>query len=240
MKKGIFVTGTDTGVGKTIVCGGLSAFLRERGVRVGVFKPVETGCLQEEGTMYAQDGEFLRAMAQTNEPLDAVVPYRFREPLAPAVAAEREGARIDPARLMSLYQRIARTHDFVLVEGAGGLMVPLWKNYFMLDLVKDLALPLLVISRATLGTINHTLLTVRCAAAAGIQVVGIVLNHVLPENDRSAASNPQVIARLSGVPVWGVLPYDYEVSPTLSCEARIKEMVCSHLNLQWFEGSVNK
>lgn len=235
MKKGIFVTGTDTGVGKTIVCGGLCALLRQRGVRVGVFKPAETGCLQEDGSVRALDAEFLRAMARSDDPLEAVVPYRFREPLAPAVAAEREGVFIDPECVVSLYQRIARSHDFVLVEGAGGLMVPLWRDYLILDLVKELALPLLVVSRATLGTINHTLLTVRCAVTSGVEVIGIVLNHCLAENDRSVESNPQVIAKLSRVPLWGVLPYDSEVFPTVSCEDRVKKLVERHVNLEWFD-----
>jgi dethiobiotin synthetase len=234
MRAGLFVTGTDTGVGKTIVSGGICAFLRHAGLRVGVLKPTETGCLQEDGTMHAQDAEFLKTMAGTDDPVELIVPYQFREPLAPAVAAEREGAVVDVHHLLKVYTDIAQRHDFILVEGAGGLMVPLSDDYMVLDLVKDLQLPLLVVSRATLGTINHTLLTVRCAQASGIKVVGIVMNHTSPEQDVSAPTNPEIIRRLSRIPLWGVLPYEPALTPAFSFEGRVTDLVQTHLDLGYF------
>ena len=174
--KGLFITGTDTGVGKTIVAGGLAAILRAEGVNVGVMKPAETGCASAEGDLVPSDAKFLRAMSGVEDPLDTIVPYRFREPLAPGVAAALEGVHISIEKLQKQFETISARYDFTLVEGAGGLLVPLEGKTLMLDLIKLLAIPALVVARADLGTINHTLLTIRCAHSENVPLAGIVLN----------------------------------------------------------------
>lgn len=204
---GLFITGTDTGVGKTQVTALLAVALRARGWRVGVMKPAETGCLTASGEMRAQDSLFLRAISDCDAPPELVTPYTYREPLAPAVAAQHEGREIDLAHIVDCYQTLARTYDIVLVEGAGGLLVPLTRRENFLDLAIRLDLPLLVVARNILGTINHTALTVR-VAAQHCRVPGIVLNTLSPEvEDDSQVSNAEALQIWGGAPLLGVLPY---------------------------------
>jgi dethiobiotin synthetase len=228
--RGLFVTGTDTGVGKSIVTGGLAGLLRKKGVKVGVMKPVETGCLHDDGSFLPTDAQFLKDMSGVGAPLEEIVPYRFKEPLAPSVAAEREGITIDSNHLVKKFEHISRYHDVMLVEGAGGLLVPLYQKFLFIDLVKRFKLPVLIVSRATLGTINHTLLTVRAARAEKVPVAGIVINNLSSERSVASETNPEVIARLADVPVWGVVPYQVDIRPHFSCRETIIKLVRSHLN----------
>jgi dethiobiotin synthetase len=125
MGGGVLITGTDTGVGKTFVACGLAALLRDFGYRVGVMKPAETGCAERDGELFPEDAVRLKEASACDAPLDKISPYQLREPLAPSIAAERTGAKIDIDRLMDVYHEISSGHDITLVEGAGGLMVPL-------------------------------------------------------------------------------------------------------------------
>jgi dethiobiotin synthetase len=231
--RGLFVTGTDTGVGKSIVTGGLAAVLREQGANVGVMKPVETGCLHDDGSFLPADAQFLKDMSGVDAPLEEIVPYQFKEPLAPSVAAEREGITIDTNQLVKNFDQISRHHDVMLVEGAGGLLVPLYQRFLFIDLVKRFKLPVLIVSRATLGTINHTLLTLQAARAEKVPVAGIVINNLSPEKNAASETNPEVIARLVDVPVWGVLPYQAEIQPHFSCRETIMKLVRGHLNEEY-------
>ena len=230
--RGLFITGTDTNVGKSIVTGGLAAILRERGVKVGVMKPVETGCLQEDGCFSPADGQFLKEMAGVDLPLEMIVPYRFKEPLAPSVAAAREGVEIDANYLIKKFEEISDHYDYILVEGAGGLLVPLCQRFFFIDLIKRLKLPLLVVSRTTLGTINHTLLTIRVARAEQVAVAGIVMNNLSPEKNIATETNPEIIAHLVDVPIWGVLPYQVALQPQFSYRGKIIELIREHLTME--------
>jgi len=191
--RGLFVTGTDTGVGKSIVTGGLAGLLRKQGINVGVMKPVETGCLHDDGSFLPTDAQFLKDMSGVDAPLEEIVPYRFKEPLAPSVAAEREGITIDSNHLVKKFEHISRHHDVMLVEGAGGLLVPLYQKFLFIDLVKRFKLPVLIVSRATLGTINHTLLTLRAARAEKVPVAGIVINNLSPKRSVASETNPEVL-----------------------------------------------
>lgn len=208
MMKGIFITGTDTGVGKTYVGAGLAAALRENGIDVGVMKPAETGCLRQKGVLVPRDALKLIKAGRVNDPLDLVNPYRFREPLAPAVAAARAGKRIVIRRIVSAFRILARKHDCMLVEGAGGIMVPLTTGRQYLDLAGILNLPVLVVARPGLGTINHTLLTVMALRSRRLRIAGIVINHHAKKSPGLAErTGPRVIERLSGVPVIGHVKY---------------------------------
>ncbi|HPD61658.1 MAG TPA: dethiobiotin synthase [Thermodesulfobacteriota bacterium] len=232
--RGIFVTGTGTGVGKSIVTGGLAGLLEKQGINVGVMKPVETGCLHADGSFLPMDAQFLKDMSGVNTPLEEIVPYQFKEPLAPLVAAEREGITIDSNHLIKKFKHISRYHDVMLVEGAGGLLVPLHQKFFFIDLIKRFKLPILIVGRATLGTINHTLLTLRAARAEKVPVAGIVINHVSPGKNAASETNPDVIARLCDVPMWGVLPYQGEIQPHFSCREAIIKLVQTYLNERYF------
>jgi dethiobiotin synthetase len=198
----LLVTGTDTGVGKTFVTCALAHALRALGRRVGVVKPVETGVDGEP-----DDARRLAAAAHDPAPLDDVCPYRFRAPLAPGVAAAREGVTVDVERLAALIARRAGTVDVLLVEGAGGLLVPIAGATTYLDLARRTAAPLLVVAANRLGTVNHTALTARVAASEGVAVVGFVLSQPSPTTDASAETNADTIAAATGLRCLGVLPH---------------------------------
>ena len=205
---GLLITGTDTGVGKTFVGCGLAAALRRREVRVAPFKPAETGCEvdPESAALLPADARLLRKAAQTGALLETICPYRFQTPVAPWVASEMEGIPIDPGRLQRCYHELASTHDMVLVETAGGILVPLAEKFHYADLARVLDLPVLLVAGSKLGVINHTLLTLEYLEAAGLPVVACVLNHVQPETDAAISSNEKALRRLLWKPLH-VIPY---------------------------------
>jgi dethiobiotin synthetase len=172
-RRGCFVTGTDTGVGKTLVGRALVRSLRARGLDVGVLKPIETGV----GHAGPLDAIALRDAAGVPDSLEDVCPQRFALPAAPTVAAEAEGRRVDLGAVDRAFARIAELHEFVLVEGAGGLLVPVADGLAMGDLAARMSLPVIVVARAALGTINHTLLTLEAAEARNLDVLGVVISH---------------------------------------------------------------
>jgi dethiobiotin synthetase len=206
MIKGIFITGTDTGVGKTYVAMLLARSLKGRGIDVGVMKPAETGCRRRNGELIPLDAVNLMKAAGVHDPLAEVNPYRFSKPLAPSVAAELEQKRVDPRKIVREFTSLSKKHGFMIVEGAGGIMVPLTNRYAFLDLAADLKLPVIVVARPGLGTINHTLLTVNALNEKKLPILGIVINYA--ENRRTGTAektSPLVIKKLSGLPVLAVL-----------------------------------
>lgn len=207
MGNGIFITGTDTGVGKTVFACGLAALLKEAGYKVGVMKPAESGCDRGGGKLLPQDAVALKQASGCELPLETICPYQFHEPLAPSVAAEREEVRIDIDRLMGVYNEISSIHDITIVEGAGGLLVPLLPSYTYADFVKVLKLPLIVIAANKLGMINHLLLTLEHAGCKGLRVLGYVLNQIEQEPSLAAQTNREALASLTGVPSVAELPY---------------------------------
>lgn len=207
MGSGIFITGTDTGVGKTFVACGLATLLRERGYRVGVMKPAETGCAEQDGKLIPEDAVRLRDASGCGEPIEKICPYRLPEPLAPSLAAERAGARIDIDRLLEVYQEISSNRDVILVEGAGGLMVPLLPSFTYADLARVMKLPLVVVAANKLGAINHLLLTLEHASCKGLTVLGYILNRVSAENSLAAETNREILVNLTAVPCLGEVPF---------------------------------
>ncbi|MBI4464889.1 MAG: dethiobiotin synthase [Acidobacteria bacterium] len=196
--RGLLITGTDTGVGKTFVGCGLAAALCRRGLRVAPFKPAETGCEMEldSKTLRPADALLLRQATQTGAPLGTICPYRFETPVAPWVAAEQEGVAIDPQRLQECYQVLADSHDWVLVETAGGILVPLTEQFHYGDLARLLHLPVLVVAASRLGVINQTLLTVQYLERAELAVVGCVLNHLDGQSGPAIETNAATLRRL--------------------------------------------
>jgi dethiobiotin synthetase len=221
--RGILITGTDTGVGKTIVGCGLAAALTAQGKTVGVLKPAETGCVLRDGVLYPEDAVRLAAYARVSLPLEQICPYRFAPAVAPSVAAELVDMTIDPQRIAAVFEEIAKQHDFTIVEGAGGLLVPLTGRYTFADLAQDLNLPLLVVVGSKLGALNHTLLTLRVAKALSLPVTGYLLNHPTASSDLATQTNARTLAYLADAPCLGVLPFlslsgDVECDRTLLCD----------------------
>jgi dethiobiotin synthetase len=194
--RGLFVTGTDTGVGKTVLAAALAAALRADGVDVAAFKPVVTGLDEPEDDRPA-DHELLAAAA--GRPADEVTPHRFGPAVSPHLAAELAGTALDPAALVAAARGLPA--DVVVAEGVGGLLVPLTLGYTVRDLAVDLGWPVVVAARPGLGTINHSLLTVEAARAAGLDLRAVVLTPWPELPSVMQRSNMDAIARLGGVEV---------------------------------------
>lgn len=179
--------------------------LRMKNAAVGVMKPVTSGCSEVNGRLVSEDA-LLLCRAAGVDCSDDVAPYRLREPVAPAEAARHDGIRIDIAQIRSSYDRLAECHDYMIVEGAGGLMVPLAGGLLVADLIKDLALPVLVVARPDLGTVNHTVLTCYAAQQLGLTVAGVIINSFPDKPGLAEQSAPHLIGSLCGAPVLGVWP----------------------------------
>lgn len=216
--KGIFITGTDTGVGKTIAAAAIARLLAKRGVNVGIMKPVTSGCTERDGRLVSEDAELLAWGAGSGAVTADNAPYLLRKPLAPSEAAAHDGVRIDFARIGKAYRRLCKKHDFVIVEGAGGLMVPLAGGLLVGDLILQLRLPALVVTRPNLGTINHTLLTTFSAKHMGIGVTGVIINNYPETPDDAEAYAPHLLGSLAGAPILGVFPHVEEADPRLLVE----------------------
>lgn len=213
------ITGTDTGIGKTTVACAVAAALHSRGHRVGVIKPAETGCsVGADGALIAADAECLRYFAGRDDPLTEVCPYRFREPLAPAIAARRAGVPLELADVAQALNRVSA--DVLLVEGAGGLLVPLAGSATFADLARDCRLRLVVVVGNRLGALNHAQLTMRWAERAGLAVTGYVVNTLRAEMDLAAQTNLEALAELLGPPL-GVFPWVGTVARTAADRARL-------------------
>lgn len=210
MGKGLFITGTDTGVGKTFFACALAGYLKALGCRVGVMKPAETGCDPGDGKLAPQDALALKTASGCEVPLEKICPYQFAEPLAPSVAAEREGRRIDIDRLLDTYEEISSAHDITVVEGAGGLMVPLLPSYTFADFARVAKLPLVIVAANKLGVINHLLLSLGHASCRGIRVLGYVLNHLEETPSLAAQTNREALFSLTGISCLAELPYERE------------------------------
>ncbi len=201
--RGFFVTGTDTGVGKTVVSLALIRGLRRHGLDVGAMKPVETG-VGPEGPL---DALALRAAAGDADDLADVCPLRFALPAAPTVAAAAEGREVEVWAIHRAYERLAARHDCIVAEGAGGLLVPLADKLCMADLARDLDLPLIVVARAALGTLNHTFLTLEAAVSRGLDVAGVVICHASGPLSPAEESNLDALRRaLEGALIGEIRP----------------------------------
>lgn len=231
MAKGIFVTATDTGAGKTIVSAGLALALRARGVRVGVMKPVATGCAVFGQQLVSYDAACLFEAAE-NEYAPLTSPVRFKNPVAPSIASIYEQKEISLEGIRSAFKKLEQCYDFIIVEGIGGLLVPIQGKYLVTNLIRELELPILVVSHVRLGAINHTLLTIDAALIRGFKIKGIVFNRApLVNHSLAELTNPRVIHELTGIPVLGTLP---EISGLSVEECRfgsLKEIFLDRINV---------
>ncbi len=205
--KGFFITGTDTGVGKTIITAALARMLLNRGLDVGVMKPVETGCARGPKGLIPTDSEFLIKAGKSKDPKALITPYTLEAPVAPSEAADLAGVEINDEYILDCYLKLKERHDCMIVEGAGGLMVPIYQRLLVSDLIKLLELPIILVARPNLGTINHSLLSIRYAQDQGIPVLGFIVNRRHDRIHASEEKSPIIIEKLSGVPFLGTKPY---------------------------------
>jgi dethiobiotin synthetase len=221
-QRGIFITATDTGIGKTLVTSALVMCLVQRGIDVGVMKPIETGV--SISVKAQSDGARLRSAAGSHDPMAEVCPYVFRLPVAPLFASEEEGTTVEVARIIRVFRSLSRKHTFMVVEGIGGIYVPVTRLCNVSDLIYQMKLPTIVVGQAGLGGINQALLTIHALRLRKIPIIALVLNHRRPVQTKTARVQEQstvhLLRRLAGVPVLGPLPY------------------CPTVNLNWNKGLV--
>ena len=218
--RGFFVTGTDTGVGKTLVAALLAVGLRRRGYNVGVMKPVATGAVYFKddfggSTLAAEDTRVLHKATDGRQPLSLISPCVFELPASPHLAARQSGTSVDKERILSTFHQLIDKSPILIVEGVGGLLVPLLDNWLLADMAGSFGLPLLVVARSGLGTLNHTLLTLEVARTRGLDVAGVIINQTA-QPDHSSQGTPwttieqdniATIRRLGLVPILGAIPY---------------------------------
>ncbi|MGR3180006.1 MAG: dethiobiotin synthase [Candidatus Anammoxibacter sp.] len=219
--KGIFVTGTGTGVGKTFVTAGIAASLMKRGYKVGIMKPVASGATEEHGRLVSEDVAFYKQIFNFNDDYDLINPYCFKAPVAPGVAARQEGVIVSFDIIKEKYYKLSGQYDILLVEGAGGLQSPVNEKFETnADLAKKLDVPVIIVSQTTLGTINQSILTIGYAEKVKkLHVLGIIFNCINNErNDITEKTNPEVIKEMSGVKIIGHIPY-YNFNNTISVES---------------------
>jgi len=215
MNKGIFIAGTDTGVGKTVVSAILLASLRRAGIDAVPMKPVQTGCTSRNGRFIAPDLEFMLKFAGIKPSrIDHVLmcPYRFKPACSPHLAASIAGKTISLKKVLHAFRQLTKKHQAVIVEGAGGALVPINKRETMLDLMKLLKLPVILVARQGLGTINHTLLSIREIRRAGLELKGVIFNQTKPgKPGYIEKDNPRIIATFGKTKILGFIPFNRKI-----------------------------
>ncbi len=206
MEKGVFVTGSDTGVGKTVIAGAIAAAIKAHGLDVGVMKPVASGAKEIEGKLVSEDAVYLKKIIDSTDDDALVNPILLKPPIAPTIAASKTGVPIDIDKIWKAYEELTNKHDFVVVEGIGGLMVPIDETMLVADMVLKMDLALVIVSRDCLGTINHTLLTVEYARSRNLRIKGIVINMLKNGDDFV-----REIEKHSSVPILGTIPFKENV-----------------------------
>ncbi len=209
--RGLFITGTDTSVGKTHIACAIVRELRVAGHRVGAFKPACSGAsLDENGRPHWEDIDRLRDALDREVSDDQLCPQRFLAPLAPPVAAQKEGRRVDWESILHGFETWQQDCDILVIEGAGGLLCPLTDDATMVEFAGHSLFPLVIVARLGLGTINHTLLTVEVARQRGLRIAGLVFNEPTPTEDVLVASNPVEVAARCDVPILAICRHQTE------------------------------
>jgi dethiobiotin synthetase len=208
---GIFITGTDTGIGKTFVTAYLTGILQRSGVKAVPYKPIQSGGRRENGELIAEDIEIYQQAAQLPYRQEELCTYCLEPPVSPHLAARISGVEIEKDRMIHHYHKLQKENEVVIVEGAGGLAVPLAENedgvYLTKDFIKELNIPIIIVTHPFLGTINHSILTAEYAMKNGISVLGFVVNKMPRADSLMEQDNLRMLKLLSGVPVIGKIPY---------------------------------
>ena len=214
MGKSIFITATDTGVGKTIISCAIGLALKKKGIDAGYMRPFQCS---------GNDTDFAVKVLGIKDDKKLVNPYYAKAPLAPYVAFKRAKAKIDLEKIFFAYNELKKRHEFLIVEGAGGLLVPLMESYVVADLIRDLDIPALIVARAGLGTLNHTLLTQRYAFNYGLKVKGVIINGYKGKGI-AEKTNPDILKEFLEVPLLGVLPYVKDVQSKKGLRTLVKKV----------------
>lgn len=247
MKSGLFITGTDTEVGKTVIAAGLAATLKAAGVDVGVMKPIASGGVYSSPSrtgvdrrIISEDALCLKRAAQVDDSLDLINPMYFNAPIAPSVAAEIEGRSIELEQIDDAFNQLSQIHEFMIVEGVGGIAAPICGDILAADMAQRFGFPLLIVARTTLGTINHTVLTAAFARSFNLHPCGVVLNGLQRESAGLAEeTNPKEITRLTRLPIIGIVPFDDQIRENNPEPALFKRLIGDHLDVAQLAKSVD-
>ena len=224
MTRGFFITGTDTEIGKTAVTAGLATAFKQRGLNVGVMKPVAAGS--------RADAIMLQQSAGVSDTIQEINPIYLQNPLSPNVAAQIESKPLNIDDITTHYEQLKKRHNIMLIEGVGGLLVPLLEDFSVADLITQINLPIIIVARAALGTINHTLLTIEAAQRRNHNIVGIIYNTVSPDADATAAqTSPDTITRISNIPSLGILPYDTDIDVDQNRLGNLPQLIEQHIDM---------
>jgi dethiobiotin synthetase len=203
--KSLFITGTDTDVGKTYVTAGLAVTLRKMGIDVGVMKPFAAGTPQKNG-FKSEDVEILAQSAQVSDPENLMNPQFFKMAASPYTASKSLKVKVNVNSVISSFKKLSKLHSMLLVEGMGGIMTPILKNYFVTDLIKEMKLPTVIVTRSKVGTVNHTIMTCKMCEKYKIPIKGIIINN-FDSGGYSVKTLKRDLESLTGIPVLGTIPF---------------------------------
>jgi len=207
--KSLFITGTDTDVGKTYITAGLAVVLRKMNVDVGVMKPFAAGSAQKKGYK-SEDIEILSRAANTCDPENLVNPQFFPIPASPYTAWKKLKTKPKVSTILSSFKKLTKLHDMLLVEGMGGIMTPILKDYYITNLIKEMKIPTVIVTRSKVGTVNHTIMTVKMCEKYKIPVKGIIINNF--DEGYAVKDLTRDLQNLTGVPVLGSIPFIKDMS----------------------------
>lgn len=222
--KSLFIAGTDTDVGKTYVTAGLAVVLRKMGVDVGVMKPFAAGSAQKKGYK-SEDIEILSRAAHACDPESLVNPQFFPIPASPYTAWKKLKTKPRISSVLSSFKKLTKLHDMLLVEGMGGIMTPILKDYYITNLIKEMKIPTIIVTRSKVGTVNHTIMTVKMCEKYKIPVKGIIINDF--EDGYPVKDLTNDLENLTGVPVLGSIPFIKDMS-----DASLNRIFKKNLNLK--------
>jgi dethiobiotin synthetase len=232
--KGLFITATDTGAGKTLISGVITRLISERGKKVGVFKPIATGCRTVNRQLISEDAQFLKHCCNSELALDTITPIRYKVPAAPLACEKAEKKKVNLKKLFQTYEQICRNSDFIVVEGIGGAKVPLTGNFDVLDLAKALKLPVIIVAKAKLGSINHTLLTIEAVRRKGLLLAGVIINGYDEKTvDFAEKTNAEIIKKLGKVKILAVVPEDRKTDIAKNIVGR--KVINALRKVDWFK-----
>ncbi|MFB5630177.1 MAG: dethiobiotin synthase [Nitrosopumilaceae archaeon] len=203
--KDLFISGTDTDVGKTFVTAGIAASLKKMGKDVGIMKPFAAGTPQKTGYK-SEDVQLLSNAAQINDAEDLINPYFFQIPASPFTATKNLGIQFNVKTVIDCYKQLSSKHEILLIEGIGGVMTPILKDYFVVNLIKEMNLETILITSSRIGTVNHTIMTCKICHIYGIDIGGIVINDLV-SNGYPLTTLKRDLEQLTNIPVIGSVPY---------------------------------
>ncbi len=209
MLKSLFIAGTDTDVGKTYITAGLAVTLRKTGVDVGVMKPFAAGTAQKKGYK-SEDVEILSRSAMTCDPENLVNPQFFPIPASPYTAWKKLKTKPKVSTILSSFKKLSKLHDMLLVEGMGGIMTPILKDYYITNLIKEMKIPTVIVTRSKVGTVNHTIMTVKMCEKYKLPVKGIIINNF--DDGYPIKDLTKDLKSLTGIPVLGTIPFIKDMS----------------------------